>query len=471
MDKSAYQPVRSGRFLGNPIEAYAFDGSKGACNVNPIAVAIRGKGIPKLLSRGARILRRYGLTAAKLDRGMGQIADLLRRFECAATWPTTTVALKRNPEIIKEYQAQGIEFAVHGYRHEDYSQLSGAEQLTQLRQARQVFEQAGVQLQGFRSPYLRWNEDTRTALRQVGLIYDSSQGLAWDVLDGRGTAAYEHVLGFYGALPAADYPSLPGLEGDLVCIPYSLPDDEALVERLDLETQTEKEDIWLKVLRHTYELGELFTLGLHPERAALCLKPLEAVLTRARQLEPAVWIARLDEIARWWKSRTEAFVDVTDAADGGLRLTVEGPKGTAVLARSVEVDAVTVPWADGYRRVRAATFTVRAPVRPFIGLSPDASPRLAGFLRQQGYIVETSNCRGAPVDVVCSQSPNSYSHYFDQTEFAPEHERPLLVKIEKSDRPLVRLGRWPDGARSALAVTGDIDALTVWDYVSRFLRR
>jgi hypothetical protein len=40
--------------------------------------------------------------------------------------------------------------------------------------------------------------------------------------------------------------------------------------------------------------------------------------------------------------------------------------------------------------------------------------------------------------------------------------------IEESKRPLVRLGTWPDGARSALAVTGDIDALTIWDFAARF---
>ena len=420
--------------------------------MNSIAVALRGKGFRKLMGRGARILQRYGLSATKVDREMGRFADLLRRFECGATWPITTVALKRNPDIIKGYQAQGIEFAIHGYRHEDYSQLSAVEQLTEVRQARRVFEQAGVQQQGFRSPYLRWNEDTRVALRQAGLIYDSSQGLAWDVLDGRGTPAYEHVLSFYRALPATDYPSLPSLESDLVCIPYSLPDDEALVERLDLKTPTEKEDVWLKVLHHTYERGELFTLGLHPERTTLCLEPLEAVLTKARQYEPAVWIARLDEIAWWWRSRAEAAVEVTDAADGGLRLTVEGPKGTTVLARSVEVDAPAAPWGDGYRLVRAETFIARASLRPFIGLSPDAAPRLTSFLRQQGYVVETS------------REARPYSYYFDQTEFAPERERSLLAEIETSNRPLVRLSRWPDGARSALAVTGDIDSLTVWDY-------
>jgi hypothetical protein len=31
------------------------------------------------------------------------------------------------------------------------------------------------------------------------------------------------------------------------------------------------------------------------------------------------------------------------------------------------------------------------------------------------------------------------------------------------------LGLWPAGARSALAVTGDIDALTLWDFGLRLL--
>ena len=47
----------------------------------------------------------------------------------------------------------------------------------------------------------------------------------------------------------------------------------------------------------------------------------------------------------------------------------------------------------------------------------------------------------------------------------------LLAQIEGGDFPLVRLGRWPNGARSALCVTGDIDALTIWDYGLRFLGR
>ena len=40
--------------------------------------------------------------------------------------------------------------------------------------------------------------------------------------------------------------------------------------------------------------------------------------------------------------------------------------------------------------------------------------------------------------------------------------------IDESRRPLVRFGTWPRGAKSAFSVTGDIDALTIWDFVQRF---
>jgi hypothetical protein len=80
-------------------------------------------------------------------------------------------------------------------------------------------------------------------------------------------------------------------------------------------------------------------------------------------------------------------------------------------------------------------------------------------LWQQGYIVEIS------------EESHRYPCYFDQADFDTECERALLAQIESTGCPLVRLGRWPNGARSALAVTGDIDALTLWDYGLRVFRR
>jgi hypothetical protein len=43
-----------------------------------------------------------------------------------------------------------------------------------------------------------------------------------------------------------------------------------------------------------------------------------------------------------------------------------------------------------------------------------------------------------------------------------------LTVIEECRGPLVRFGVWPHRNQSALSITGDIDALTIWDFVHRF---
>jgi hypothetical protein len=116
-------------------------------------------------------------------------------------------------------------------------------------------------------------------------------------------------------------------------------------------------------------------------------------------------------------------------------------------------------WDSDYQRVPSGEFSFQAERRPFIGVSPSSSPSLKSFLRQQGYIVEVT------------ESGQTHTFHIDRPHFSYQDERPLLAEIEHSNFPLVRLGRWPNGARSALCITGDIDALTLWDYSLRFLER
>lgn len=424
--------------------------------MNPLAIAAKGKGPFKMLKRAQTIAGRYGLTAGRMDGILRRFVEVLGRLGCGATFPITAAALARSRAVIEKYQARNVEFAVHGYYHIDHKQLSFEQQLEHFARARRLFEERSVTCYGFRCPYLRWSDDTIKAVTQSGFLYDSSQGLAWDVVDGVSTPAYRHVLGFYGAASAGDYPSLPRWNDGLVRIPYCLPDDEALIDRFQLKRDEPKNRLWLAVLEKTYALGELFTLGLHPERIALCEAPLVATLYSARARSPGVWIARLDEIARWWKARTEASIAISQAG-GALRVEVNGPQGVTILARGVDVLSPAAAWDGRYLRASGPRIEVRAARRPFIGLSPDSSPYLAGFLRQQGYILEMASAGGV------------HARYLDRPRFTEEDERPLLAEIEQGDFPLVRLGRWPDGARSALCVTGDIDALTIWDYGLRFL--
>lgn len=62
----------------------------------------------------------------------------------------------------------------------------------------------------------------------------------------------------------------------------------------------------------------------------------------------------------------------------------------------------------------------------------------------------------------------AYAHVLERQQFSRPDERPVLDEIEGGTFPLVRLGRWPDGARSALSLTGNTDALTIWGNASRF---
>jgi peptidoglycan/xylan/chitin deacetylase (PgdA/CDA1 family) len=405
-----------------------------------------------MLARGVAIAGRYGLTATKMDAALAQLAAVLREFGCQATLPVTATTLSRNQALVKMVQAQGLELAMHGYAHVDYTQLSLEQQREHLRRARQIFEQAGVKFTGFRCPYLRWNADTIRVLGECSCEYDSSQALAWDVAGEAETDSYRRALDFYGAQMAGDYPALPYLSGSLVRIPYCLPDDEALIERLKLAGGAGIAEIWLAMLDRIYTAGELFTLGLHPERVPLLKDALRAVLAKARSLSPLVWIARLDEIAAWYRGLGLAGFETQPHIGGGMRVSVHAPAEATLLVRCVDVQAPTKAWAQGYEQILSSEFVLRGELHPWIGLAPDSAGSLQSFLRHLGYLVEIS------------ANPQAFSYYIEQNTFQAEDERKLLAELETGNRPLLRLGRWPGGAQAALAVTGDVDAITLWDY-------
>ena len=80
------------------------------------------------------------------------------------------------------------------------------------------------------------------------------------------------------------------------------------------------------------------------------------------------------------------------------------------------------------------------------------------FLREQGYVVDTTDTA-----VRCAI-------YLDAGSLDGLNQVQLIDHIEASPGPLVRYWRWPDEP-SALCVTGDLDALTLFDYAARLFDR
>jgi peptidoglycan/xylan/chitin deacetylase (PgdA/CDA1 family) len=435
--------------------------------------SIRSKGGGAFLRRVGLITRRFGWTPAPLAQSMALYADVLREQQAPATWTVTANAARRHPEVLCPYRDSLVELGIHGWRHSDHQCSNLATQHAEVRRAAAELGQLGLQPAGWRSPYLRSGAGTLDEVGALGLRWEASASLEFPcarkhLLDARGADTWERAIGFYGAESWQTRLALPWVSGGVVRFPTSLPDDEMLVDRLNLPT-AEMTAIWLEMFNRTHADGELLVMQLHPERARDFAGPLAALLARARAAQPAVWIASLSELADWWLRRSAARLSVERAA-AGWAVAVEGPVDTRAEClyplATVETDAVSVgarstraggapreaPWTTKTGRA----LTVEGDVWPGVGVgSANAEPSVAR-LHALGLAAEAA----AP--------GRAYAATLDETSDAALAALARRVgRGEGLAGPLVRLAPWPEGYRSAVAITGDVCAITLYDFAAR----
>jgi len=427
---------------------------------NPLSAS---RGVRPTFGRIANILYRFGLTSRKMEDKLNKYIGMTEKFNCFPTFAVTAVTLKRHPGLMNDLSERGVELAVHGYVHADHRLIPLERQRIHLRRAADAFETYGIPFKGFRAPYLRTNGSTLEALIELQFAYDSSQTIQWPVIEeskyaGRRLVEYNRLRDFYKPCDAATYLSLPRSINGLLEIPVSIPDDEALVERLGITDEQEITQIWRAMLERTHASGELLVLQLHPERIQSCAGALGAVLEMSRKAKPPVWIAKLGEIAEWWKQRDKFNFEINNEGNGQWRVRANcSDKGT-VLMKNCKADAPSTDWADGYTSVDARDFILESRVCPRIGVSPNSSEEAIRFLKGEGFVVEV----GA--------QPESCGIYLGNLKsFNQSDERQISEAIRRSNAPLIRYWRWGEKAKSALAITGDIDAITLVDFVMRLV--
>ena len=411
-----------------------------------------------ILARLAALLRRYGLTSGKAERRVVDCVRLLARYGARPTFPTPGRVIERYSAFCRQLQGLGAELAVHSHDHIDFRALPTEEAVGQLERAAAAFEAGGIQFEGFRCPYLGYTEAVLAAPLPGALRYSSNRAIWWDVVSreaaGSATAVFESLQRFYRAEPAEARVSVPRMTGALVELPVSLPDDIQLRDGLGLGEEG-LTSAWSEVLRRTHARGELFVLMFHPELFEECRLALEAVLALSASLRPAVWLADLRRVARWWREKS-AFSAAISADGDGLRISFTCTEHAVVLVRGVSTETPTDPWAERYRALRGRELRLASGQRPLVGLSPDVPEPTVAFLREQGYVVDQSveaeRC-GIYLDAAAVAGLGSEARLVDHVEYA--------------ETPLVRFWRWPEGARSALCVTGDLDALSLVDYALR----
>jgi hypothetical protein len=404
------------------------------------------------------IFRRYGFTTKRAKQRAIECARLLSDYGSGPTFATPGAVVRKNAKFCRDLHQMGAELAVHGYDHVDFTGLSKAEATRQFRRASDAFSEAAVPFEGFRCPYLSCTPAVLDAVPAGMFAYSSNVAIWWDAGVGTatrdGTAIFEALRRFYAGSSSDAVISRPTIVGDLVEIPASLPDDLQLYDGLRVG-ETGITDAWLAILRETHRRGELFAPLFHPETFEHCRPALRAVLHEATLLGPPVWITQLRDVARWWRERGRLAAR-TDRGGSTIQIEFECPERGTLLSRGLNGDSNTRPW-DGVDEILddRAIVIDRGP-RPFVGVREECSPKTVAFLEEEGYVVE----RG--------ENAKECAVFIDEIR-ERESEVALNAFVESCAGPLVRLWRWPDGARSAVCVAGDLDALSLRDYLARVI--
>ena len=356
----------------------------------------------------------------------------------------------------------GAEIAVHSYDHVDLKAISPEEASQQLVRAAQTFKCYGINVYGFRCPYLSFTDELVDVLPRGLFFYSSNIAIQWDGFSFPKSTNVSNIFNtinqFYQPRSALEKVCVPWTRSNITEIPVCVPDDLQLFDGLCLSPE-EIAQFWSWTLHQTYERGELFTPLFHPELALICQRPFERVLHKARQFHPKVWITRLRDISDWWREKSSFTVD-SCYTPAGLHLSFTCSPRATILIRGLDSHESTQPWDAIYSRLMSFSMDISAVRRPFIGLPAETPSCIVSFLREQGYILD-----GGETATQCSI-------YLDSsTQAKLANEVALVEYIETSRQPLVRYWRWPDGAKSAISISGDLDALSLFDYVSRLSAR
>lgn len=419
------------------------------------------RGLEFVRKRSAVLLSRYGISSSRAKNRIEKCVVNLARSGCSPTFLVPGTLVKRYSKFIRQLQDRGVEIGAHSHDHIDLKAFPPEVARKQLQRAAQTFAHYGIELHGFRCPYLSCTDKLCHELPHGIFSYSSNTAIQWDVVSGNdkdSKKVFEIIDKFYQPKNAKDYVCTPWTNSEMVEIPVCVPDDLQISDGLGLDSKGISE-AWGQILDKIHKRGELFTLIFHTELSEYCNQGLNTLLSKARSLHPAVWISRLSEISDWWQEKSSFRTEIHNLLSG-IRILFFCSSRATILAKGFCNLSGMEEWDGKYFRLNTRKLDVPLKPRPFVGVASSVSRDITSFLQNQGYILDTDETASQ-----CSVFLNN--PILDQFKTQLE----LINWIEKSEGPLVRYWRWPDGAKSALSITGDLDAFSLMDYFLRLLGR
>jgi peptidoglycan/xylan/chitin deacetylase (PgdA/CDA1 family) len=224
------------------------------------------------------------------------LLERLAAHEIEATFFVEGLNAELYPDLLREIDARGHEVAYHAWRHEQWGNLTAAEQAENLARGRDAFERLGLRLTGLRPPGGQLGAGGVGVLRDAGLAYCSPAGRGLGVENGVALLPFQwrHL--------------------DASCV---LPPLAAAREQMS--GSTDPVDPAAFVVSLALEIDELERTGgfasivLHPFMLAwLGTAQLDRLLTRiAAAVGNGLWVGRCVDLAAQALAGAERFVGRT----------------------------------------------------------------------------------------------------------------------------------------------------------------
>ncbi|RLE95172.1 MAG: polysaccharide deacetylase [Thermoprotei archaeon] len=200
--------------------------------------------------------------------GLKRVLNILSKYGIKSTFFVAAYVAEKHFDEVKEIANSGHEIALHGYLHEDFSQLMPSDANKVLEKSIAILSKIQNPIEGFRAPYWRIHKWLLKLLVEKKIVYDSS-------------------------LMDSDEAYIVDIEGKpLVEIPISYQlDDWVLFEDHqyppDLVLRT-----WIYDLEWSLEENVSFVLTMHPQVIGRRSRSrvLEQLLKLAKKMEKAAII-------------------------------------------------------------------------------------------------------------------------------------------------------------------------------------
>lgn len=132
-------------------------------------------------------LGRHETALEVLPRLLGELGNR----ELAATFFVEGLNAEIYPELLCDIDGRGHEVAFHAWRHEQWAELSAAEQAANLERGLAAFGRLGLEIAGLRPPGGQLGEGGTGVLREAGLRYCSPAGAGAGLEDGVALLPFE----------------------------------------------------------------------------------------------------------------------------------------------------------------------------------------------------------------------------------------------------------------------------------------